>query len=99
MDLSRVILGSVITEKAERLKVGRSYTLMVHPDATKIDVMNALRTFFNVEPTSVRVMLTRGKSRMIGGGRSFTKRHPGKKAVVTLNEKSKGLDLAQFKVS
>lgn len=99
MDLSRVILGSVVTEKSERLKAHRSYTLMVHPDASKVDVMNALTKFFNVEPVSVRVMLTRAKSRALGAGRSFTKRHAGKKAVVTLDAKSKGLDLAQFKVS
>lgn len=96
MDLSRVILGSVVTEKAERLKTGRSYTLTVSPAATKVDVQNALKQFYGVEATSVRTMRTPGKARLIGRGRVFTKRHPSKKVIVTLAKDSKALDLTHF---
>ena len=96
MDLSRVIIGSVVTEKAERLKVGRSYTLRVSPAATKVDVLNALAQFYDVEPTSVRVMRTPGKARLVGRGKVFTKRHPSKKVIVTLAKESKPLDLTHF---
>jgi ribosomal protein L23 len=96
MDLSRVILGSVVTEKSERLKTERSYTLRVSPAATKIDVMNALKEFYDVEPTSVRVMRTPGKTRLVGRGKLFTKRHSTKKMIVTLASDSKALDLTHF---
>lgn len=97
MELSRVILGPVVTEKTERLKSDRNHTLRVDPAATKVDVQNALSQYYGVEVASVRVMRVGGKSRMVGPYRSFTKRHPYKKVVVTLDKKSKALDLTQFK--
>lgn len=97
MELSRVIVGPVVTEKAERIKADRSYTLKVAPSATKVDVQNALKKFFDVEVTSVRVMRVGSKTRAVGPYKTFTKRHPFKKVIVTLAAKSKGLDLAQFK--
>lgn len=99
MELTHVILGSVFTEKAERLKTARTYTLKVHPSATKIDVKNALRAYYDVDAVSVRVQRVRPKRRAIGAGRTMTKRHAEKRAVVTLAEKSKPLDLAQFKTA
>lgn len=97
MDISRVITGTIVTEKAERLKGNRTYTLRVDPAATKVDVLNALQKYYDVEVTSVRVMRVGPKKRSLGGARTLTKRHRFKKAVVTLSDKSKALDLAQFK--
>ena len=99
MDLSRIIVGPIVTEKAERLKADRTYTLKVAPSATKIDVQNALKRFFEVDVESVRMMRVRGKSRQVSAYQKFTKRNPHKKAVVTLSKKSKALDLAQFNAS
>ncbi|MBU2213065.1 50S ribosomal protein L23 [Patescibacteria group bacterium] len=96
MDLSRVILGSIVTEKAERLKVGRTYTLKVANAATKIDVKAALKRYYDVEAESVRVMRVVAKSRAIRRG-MMQKRHPYKKVMVTLNKQSKTLDIASFK--
>ena len=101
MDLSRVIIGPVVTEKAERLKAaeGRhTYTVRIAPSATKIDVKNALRLFYDVEVRSVRVLKTQAKRRDLGAGKMMEKRHASKKALVTLKEKSKPLDLAAFQV-
>ncbi len=97
MELSRVIIGSIVTEKAERIKQNRCYTLKVQPAATKIDVQNALEQYFDVDVTSVRVMRVGSKTRAIGAGREITKRHGFKKMIVTLSEKSKALDLSHFK--
>lgn len=97
MDLSRVIVGPVVTEKAERIKADRSYTLKVAPSATKIDVQNALKKHYDVDVVSVRVMRVGSKTRSVGASRTFTKRHPFKKMIVTLAPKSKALDLSQFK--
>lgn len=97
MDLSRVILGSVVTEKAERLKAsGRTYTLRIAPAATKIEVAKALKHFYDIDVTSVRVLRARGKTRIIGQGKVMEKRHPMKKVMVTVSKKSKPLDLAAF---
>lgn len=100
MDLTRVILGPVVTEKAEALKIGahRIYTLRVDQNATKVDVRNALQKYFQVEVDSVRVMRTRPKSRTLGAG-SMEKRHRSKKMLVTLAKDSAALDLASFKTA
>ena len=69
----------------------------VNSAATKIDVKKALKRFYDLDVTSIRVMRVRGKSRMLAAGKTLTKRHPHKKVLVTLAPKSKALDLAQFK--
>ncbi len=97
---SRVILGPVVTEKAERLKAAakHTYTLWVAKSATKIDVRSALEHFFDIEVASVRVMRTRSKERSFGSaGQTMVKRAAMKKVLVTLKPKSKSLDLATFK--
>jgi len=96
MDLSRVILGQVVTEKAERLKGERTYTLRVAPKSTKIDIKAALKRYYDVDATSVRVMRVVAKSREFRRG-VMQKRHPFKKVMVTLEPKSKPLDIAAFK--
>jgi large subunit ribosomal protein L23 len=98
MELTRVILGPVVTEKSELLKQERTYAIKVSPAATKVDVKNALRKHFDVEVSSVRVLRVGSKTRSIGP-RSITKRKPFKKVFVTLSKGSKGLDLAQFKTA
>lgn len=96
MDLSRIIVGQVVTEKSESLKAMRTYTVQVAPSATKVDVANALRKHFGVEPTSIRMILVRPKTRSVGPNKVFTKRHRSKKAIVTLSKDSKPLDIATF---
>lgn len=99
MDLSRVIHGPIVTEKAERQKAdaNRTYTLRVDQNATKIDVKNALKRFYDVDATSVRVMRVRPKFRTFGRRTQMQKRHRFKKVMVTLAAKSKALDLTAFK--
>ncbi|MBM3227349.1 50S ribosomal protein L23 [Candidatus Peribacteria bacterium] len=97
MELSRVILGSIVTEKAERLKAaGKTYTLKVAHGATKVDVRKALKEFYDTDVTNVRVLRTRPKTRVIGQGKVMEKRHAMKKVMVTLAAGSKPLDLAAF---
>lgn len=96
MDLTRVIQGSIRTEKAERQKLERTYTLTVHPHATKIEVQRALKKHFGVEAIGVRIMRIRPKTRLLGAGRTMTKRHASKRAIVTLSSTAKTLDLSQF---
>ncbi|MBU0458157.1 50S ribosomal protein L23 [Patescibacteria group bacterium] len=97
MDLSRVIIGQIVTEKAERLKGSRTYTLKVANQSTKIDVKAALKRYYDVDALDVRVMRVGSKSRDIRSG-VMEKRHPYKKMIVRLDAKSKPLDIAAFKV-
>ncbi|MAE68347.1 50S ribosomal protein L23 [bacterium] len=99
MDLSRVIVGPVETEKSERMKASdRTYTIKVAPNATKIDVKSALKKYYDIDATSVRVMRTTSKARTVGRGKVIRKRKPYKKAMVTISQKSKPLDVANFKI-
>ena len=99
MQISSIILGPVVTEKAERLRAANTYVLRVHMDATKIDVKQALRTFFDVEVESIRVLRVAPKVRQLGAGKSMEKRHRSKRMIVRLSKKSKPLDLTQFLAS
>tara|TARA_Y100000310_G_C20359116_1_gene658099 strand:- start:271 stop:567 length:297 start_codon:yes stop_codon:yes gene_type:complete len=97
MDLSRVILGPIVTEKAERQKnEAKTYSLRIAPRATKIDVKAALKRIYDVDTESVRIMRVGGKIRAVSRSRTMQKRHPYKKAVVKLTAKSKALDLTSF---
>jgi len=97
MNYARIILGPVVTEKAERQKASRTYTLWVAKDATKIDVKSALEHFYDVDVAGVRVQQTRSKSRPFGRNQMMQKRPSLKKVYVTLAPKSKALDLTTFK--
>ncbi|OIO53568.1 50S ribosomal protein L23 [Candidatus Peregrinibacteria bacterium CG1_02_54_53] len=100
MSYARIILGPVVTEKAERLKAAarHAYTLWVAKSATKVDVKSALEHFYDIEVASVRVMRTRSKRRSFGAAaQTMVKRAAMKKVIVTLKSKSKPLDLATFK--
>lgn len=101
MDLTRVIFGPVVTEKAERQKAAakHTYTLKIHPHATKVDVRHALKEFYDLDAASVRILRVRSKTRTFGRGGLMEKRHPSKRAIVTAAAGSKPLDLASFKTS
>lgn len=99
MNFERIILGPVVTEKAERLKAQpkHAHTLFVRKDATKIDVKEAIEHFYDVEVENVRVMRTKSKSRAFGNAQTMQKRPSMKKVIVTLKKKSKALDITTFK--
>ncbi len=97
MDISRVIIGPVVTEKAERQKVadtGHVYTLRVAHKCTKIEVSRALETLYGVKVSKVRIVKIQPKTRVLSAHSSMEKRHAGKKALVTLQKGSKALDIA-----
>ncbi len=97
MHLSDVILGQITTEKSEALKGVKTFTLRIAPQATKVDVKNALKKFYDVDAVSVRVLNAGPKTRLFGRGSRMQKRHRMNKALVTLKKDSKALDLTTFK--
>ena len=89
-----VILGPIVTEKAEMGRVeGRTLCFKVHPKATKTDVRNAVHAIFKVEVQGVRTARYVGKMRRQG---RFQGRRPDwKKAYVTLKEGERTVEYTQ----
>lgn len=84
MDARQVIIRPVLTEKSYGLLDEGVYTFVVHPDATKIEVRQAVEEVFGVRVRQVNTLRRKGKSQRnrrtgVQGHRPDTKR-----AVVTL---------------
>ena len=92
-DAHQIIMGQIITEKTTDLRANSVYVFRVRKDATKGQIVNAIRTVFNVTPESVNTTKVRGKTRQLG--RSFGVTSGWKKAYVKLKsgEKIKELEV------
>ncbi len=84
-DPGAIIVGALVTEKAERLKVEENkYTFRVKPGANKIEIRRAVEKLFKVHVTDVKVMNYMGQRRRMG---AFVGRRPAwRKAIVTLKK-------------
>ena len=58
-----------------------------HLKTNKVEVKNAVEKSYGVKVKSVNIIPVLKKARLVGRGREITKRHSGKKAVVTLMPK------------
>ena len=79
-----VLVKPVQTEKSVGMETGSKYTFVVHVDASKTDVVAAVKEFYGAEVSSVNIIKLPKKTRVIGRGKEMTKRRPTKKAIVTL---------------
>lgn len=68
----------------ERVPARSKFTFEVAPDATKVEIREAVETLFDVDVRSVRTMNVRGKKRRMG--RSLGRKPHWKKAIVELAE-------------
>ena len=84
MDHRDVILRPVVSEKSYALLDANAYTFIVHPEANKVEIRQAIESIFGVRVAKVNTMNRIGKRRR--NRRSFTygKRPDTKRAVVTL---------------
>ena len=96
MQPHQILISPINTEKTVRLQQHNQHVFKVHNNATKIDVLNAIRIFYGVTPLSVQMMRCPGKIRKVGRSRRFTKRKPFKKAIVSLPS-GKSLELVSVK--
>lgn len=82
-----VILAPVVSEKSYSLLDGNAYTFVVHPDANKTEIRQAVETIWDVRVLSVNTMNRKGKSKRF----RFTtgKRPDTKRAIVKLAEGDK----------
>ena len=85
-----IIIKPIITEESMKGTADRKYTFQVAKDANKIEIAKAVEELFGVEVCKVNTISVRGKFRRQGRVGGFTA--SSKKAVITLTEKSKGIE-------
>ena len=89
-----VILKPVITEKSMNAMAEKKYTFLVHPEANKSMIKEAVeRMFEGTKVKSVNTMNIDGKKRR--RGMTVGKTAKSKKAIVALTEDSKDIEIFQ----
>ena len=87
-----VILKPVITEKSMNAMAEKKYTFLVHPEANKSQVKEAVEKMFEgTKVAKVNTMNNDGKTKR--RGRTEGKTVKTKKAIVTLTENSKEIEV------
>ena len=87
-----VILKPVITEKSMNQMAEKKYTFLVHPQATKSQVKEAVEKMFEgTKVASVNTMNCDGKKKR--RGMVYGKTAQTKKAIVKLTEDSKDIEI------
>nr|WP_318680644.1 50S ribosomal protein L23 [uncultured Treponema sp.] len=77
-----ILIKPVSSEKATNLREQDKYVFVVHPDATKTQIKEAVRKLFNVKVVSCTTMNVSGKEKRLRGRPGFTASY--KKAIVRL---------------
>ena len=89
-----VILKPVITENSMSIMDSKKYTFLVHPDANKIQIKQAVEKMFEgTKVASVNTMNISGKTKR--RGYTFGKTNNRKKAIVQLTAESKEIEIFQ----
>ena len=87
-----VILKPVVTEKSMELMADKKYTFLVHTEATKAQIKEAVEKMFaGTKVKSVNTMNLDGKTKR--RGLTSGKTAKTKKAIVTLTEDSKEIEI------
>ncbi len=84
MDPRDVVIRPVVSEKSYALNDTGAYTFVVHPDANKIQIRQAIETIFGVRVLKVNTLNRPGKRKRKRGAVTFGKRNDTKRAIVTL---------------
>ena len=89
-----VILKPVVTEKRMNAMSEKKYTFLVHPEANKAMIKEAVEKMFpGTKVASVNTMNMDGKTKR--RGMTFGKTAKTKKAIVKLTEDSKDIEIFQ----
>ena len=87
-----VILKPVVTEKSMNIMADGKYTFLVHPEATKSQIREAVEKMFEgTRVAAVNTMNIGGKKKR--RGMVFGKTAKTKKAIVSLTEDSKDIEI------
>jgi len=85
-DLSRVIKGLRITEKAVNLGDKNVYTFNVDRGVTKFQIRDAIKSLYNVTPVKINIVNKKPSTRTTGSRTRAFKVKGAKKAYVYLKE-------------
>ena len=87
-----VLLKPIVTEKSMNAMGEKKYTFMVHPEANKSQIKEAVEKMFEgTKVKSVNTMNMDGKNKR--RGMVVGKTAKSKKAIVALTEDSKGIEI------
>jgi large subunit ribosomal protein L23 len=84
LDARDILQRPVISEKSYGLLDENKYTFLVHPDANKIQIKQAVEEVFSVTVVSVNTANRQGKRKRTRSG--FGQRASSKRAIVALAE-------------
>ncbi|MCL2067145.1 MAG: 50S ribosomal protein L23 [Treponema sp.] len=87
MQYEDILLEPVLSEKANLLREQGKYVFRVDPRANKIQIKEAVRRLFNVNPVSCTVMVVGGKPKRLRNRPGYTS--SWKKAIVRLPKDEK----------
>lgn len=96
MNLSQIILRPVLTEKSVSQEIKNKFSFVVHEDATKVDVKNALQELYGVAIEKVNILWGLPKYRLGKNRNPLEKRECTRRAIVTLKPGEK-LDITKVK--
>ena len=86
-----ILLAPVVSEKSYGLAEERQYTFLVRPDANKTQIKIAVEKVFGVKVLSVNTLNRPGKRKRSRTG--FGKRKDTKRAIVTISQESRTIDV------
>ncbi len=87
-----IIQKPIVTEKSMNMMADKKYTFLVHPDATKSQIREAVEKMFEgTKVAAVNTMNIGGKKKR--RGMVFGRTAKTKKAIVSLTEDSKDIEI------
>ncbi|MFN7160850.1 MAG: 50S ribosomal protein L23 [Candidatus Gracilibacteria bacterium] len=90
-------LTPIVSEKTSLLEAVRVYTFKVPTTANKIEVKKEIEKTFEVSVAKVAILSVKSKKRIVGRGKTLTRRQAQKKALVFLAKNSKEIDFEKLK--
>ncbi len=84
-----VIIEPVVSEKSYALLDRNVYTFLVHPDASKPEIHDAVEAIFHVRVTNVNTLNRKGKRKRNRRTGTYGTRPATKRAIVTLHPDDK----------
>lgn len=92
-----ILIAPVVSEKSYELMEDNVYTFIVRPDANKTQIKIAVEKVFGVTVAKVNTLNRQGKRKRTRTG--YGKRNDTKRALVTLTEDSKPIEIFGGSVS
>lgn len=86
-----IIIRPIITEETMANTADKKYTFEVARDANKIEIADAIEEIFDVDVDKVNTINMKGKVKR--RGRDIGRRRNWKKAIITLTDDSKEIEL------